>query len=112
MSAPVTHDVLISGKVFGTTTSTDSDFPWMRGTFTPGPAFSEYESFVVPMEWDPEGEHLDLMALEASGVPLSEVQWGTPDKDGPTYLHALHLYNARAEAGWRFGPRPISFEDD
>jgi hypothetical protein len=107
MSAPVTHDLFISGKVFGTLTRTDSDFPWMRGTFTPGPAFSEYESFVVPMEWDPEGEHLDLMALQTSGVPSSQVQWGTPDEDGPTYLHALHLYNARAQAGWRFGPRPM-----
>ncbi len=112
MSAPVTQDLLISGRVFGTLTSTDSDFPWMRGTFTRGPAFSEYESFLVPMEWDPEGEHLDLMALERSGVPLSQVQWGTPDEHGPTYLHALHLHNARAQAGWRFGPQPMSFEDD
>ena len=111
MSAPVTNDVFILGKVFATLVMTDSDFPWIRGTFTPGPAFNEYESFVVPMEWDLEAEHLDLMALEASGVPLSQVRWGTPDKNGASYLHALHLYNARAQAGWRFGPEPISFED-
>jgi len=108
---PLTHDVLISGKVFGTLTRTDSDFPWMRGTFTPGVAFGEYESFLVPMEGDPDGEDLDLMALEASGVPLSQVQWGPPDEQGPTYLHCLQLWEARTQAGWRFGARPISFEE-
>ena len=108
---PLTLDVFISGKVFGTLTRTDSDFPWMRGTFTPGAAFSEYESFVVPLEGDPEAEELDMMALEASGVPPSQVQWGPPDEAGPTYLHGLQLWNARTEAGWRFGPRPISFEE-
>ena len=108
---PLTLDVFISGKVFGTLTRTDSDFPWMRGTFTPGAAFSEYESFVVPMEGDPEAEELDMMALEASGVLPSKVQWGPPDETGPTYLHCLQLWNARTEASWRFGPRPISFKE-
>lgn len=112
MRAPITDDLLICGKVFGTLTMTDMDFPWMWGTFTPGPAFSEFESFLVPMEWDPKGEHLDLMALEASGVAASQVQWGLPRGDEVTYLWDLHLHNAREEASWRFGPKPMSFEDD
>ena len=80
--------------------------------FTPGAALSEYEPFLVPMEGAPEGEELDLMALEASGVPTSQVQWGPPDESGPTYLHCLQLWDARTQAAWRFGPKPISFEDD
>src|SRR5262245_35209337 len=106
MSAAIPNAILIRVKVFETVTQTGSDFPWRWGTFAPGAAFREFESFLVPLEGEPDGECLDLMALESSGVSLSELQWGLPDQNGATYLWALHLYKDRKEASWSFGPHP------
>lgn len=101
--------IRIAGEYIGSLRASGGDFPWMRGTFYPSPAFALLGGYLRP--YHATATHLDLSALATiGGVASAEAVVEDPTSKEPTFLHALVLH-ADGTAALRMGIEPLG-EDE
>ncbi|GAA2596345.1 hypothetical protein GCM10010399_28650 [Dactylosporangium fulvum] len=92
----------LAGRHVVTLTWTGGDFPWVHGSWEPGPGFPLLEAFLRPSTVDGR-LHLDDNTLAAEHPPQEWLL--TAEGEEPVFLHTLVL-SPGGHAAWRFGPDP------
>ncbi|OEJ35535.1 hypothetical protein [Streptomyces subrutilus] len=90
------------GALLGTITITEADFPWLRGRFTPEPAFAEvrpwFEAVLALLEAEVHDERFDA-AYEPIPQALALVS-----PNGPVADFLLHIDGEEAWFRWSDEP--------